>query len=584
MRPFPRAVGAVLAALLAAGGCAPASPAPTAPASAAPSTATSSTPGSASPAAGGPGSACTPATIPTPDDWSSRVWYEAFVRSFSDADGDGIGDLAGLTARLDHLNDGDPATTGDLGVTGMWLMPIAESPSYHGYDVVDYDEVERDYGTREDLDAFLAAAHERGIKVIVDLVMNHTSIDHPWFRDSAAGGKARDWYVWADENPGYLGPNGKAWHELDGRWYYGVFSARMPDLNLRNADVTGELDKVARFWLEDVGVDGFRLDAAKHLIEDGKDAQTNTPETKAWLAGFEDRLDAYAPDAVVVGEVWDPATVAASYVPDSTDLTFDFGMAQGIRLALQGGRAAPLETALSDSISAWPAGRNATFLTNHDQPRIMNELGGDVAAAKLAAFLLLTVPGTPFLYYGEEIGLTGTKPDERIRTPMPWSGDAPAAGFTTGTPWEPLQDGWETVNVAAQADDPASLLSTYRDLIRARGAVPALQHGDTLRVAGGAEAVTGWLRTSAEGTVLVVANLSDDPVDAYGLTLDGGPLCGPASARVVATVGGDPAAEPAAPVVTPEGGLEGYLPFATLPPRSGYVLALEPALAFEPAP
>ena len=187
------------------------------------------------------------------------------------------------------------------------------------------------------------------------------------------------------------------------------------------------------------------------------------------------------------------------------------------------------------------------------------------------------MPGTPFLYYGEEIGLTGTKPDERIRTPMPWTGDAPAAGFTTGTPWEPLQDGWETVNVAAQADDPASLLSTYRDLIRVRAAVPALQHGATVRVAGGAPEVTGWLSTTGDETVLAVVNLSDDPVDAYGLTLDGGPLCGSMSARVLATVGGDPAAAPAAPTVTADGGLDAWVPFATLPARSGYVLALEAA-------
>jgi alpha-amylase len=532
--------------------------------------------GSAAPVAG---SACSPVAIPPAEDWSRRVWYEVFVRSFKDADGDGIGDLAGLTAKLDHLNDGDPSTTSDLGVTGVWLMPIAASPSYHGYDVTDYEQVERDYGTRADLDAFLAAAHARGIKVIVDLVLNHTSADNPWFQASARrDGTHDDWYVWSDTNPGWLGPDGQVvWHERDERWYYAVFSEGMPDLNLRSQAVTEELDAITTFWLRDVGVDGFRLDAAKYLVEDGRGALQDTPETHAWLEAWKQRADAVQPAATVVGEVWDQPAVSGSYVPDAADLTFDFGMAQGIRLALQGGRAAPLETALGDSLSEWPPNRNATFLTNHDQTRIMTELGGDVPKAKLAAFLLLTLPGTPFVYYGEEIGLTGQKPDERIRTPMPWTGEGPAAGFTTGTPWEPLQDGWETDNVAAETAGSDTLLSTYRDLIRARGASEALQHGATVAVPGGAEGVTGWLRTSGDETLLTVVNLSDESVDGYGLRLDGGPLCGPLAATVLASVGGNAPATPAPPTVTLDGGLDAWKPFPLLPARSGYVLALAPA-------
>ena len=183
------------------------------------------------------GAACTPATTPEAHDWNDRTWYEVFVRSFADSDGDGIGDLRGLTSKLDYLNDGDPATTDDLGIGGLWLMPIAEAASYHGYDVTDYEAVERDYGTREDLDAFLAAAHERGIKVIVDLVLNHSSVDHPWFTASAAAeDDKRDWYLWEDAKPTWLGPDGQVvWHERDDDFYYGVFWEGMPDLNLRNA-------------------------------------------------------------------------------------------------------------------------------------------------------------------------------------------------------------------------------------------------------------------------------------------------------------------------------------------------------------
>jgi alpha-amylase len=568
----------VALALLAAG-CGPASPT-SSPTRSAPATSSSAPAGTGGPSpSAAAGGACTPAATPPDEDWSRRVWYEAFVRSFKDGDGDGIGDLRGLTAQLDYLNDGDPTTTDDLGITGIWLMPIADSPSYHGYDVVDYDKVEPDYGTRADLDAFLAAAHARGIKVIVDLVLNHTSSENPWFKASARrDGTHDDWYVWSDTNPGWPGPDGQVvWHELDGRWFYGLFSEDMPDLNYRTPAVTAKIDEITKFWLRDVGVDGFRLDAAKYLVEDGKGALQDTPETHAWLAAWKQQVDSIQPDATVVGEVWDQPAVSGSYVPDDTDLTFDFGMAQGIRLALQGRRAAPIETALGDSLTAWPPNRNATFLTNHDQTRIMSDLGGDVPSAKLAAFLLLTLPGTPFVYYGEEIGLTGTKPDERIRTPMPWTGSGPAAGFTSGTPWEPLQDGWETVNVAAETGDPDSLLSTYRALVRGRDASPALQRGATVAVHGGAEPVTAWLRTAGDQTVLAVVNLGDEAVTDYGLTLDDGPLCGRMDARVVETVGGDRSEDPSVPTVTTRGGLDAWKPFASLPARSGSVLTLEPA-------
>jgi len=501
------------------------------------------------------------------------------VRSFADGDGDGIGDFRGLTAKLDYLNDGDGATTDDLGVGGLWLMPVAESPSYHGYDVTDYRALEPDYGTREDFDAFLAAAHDRGIEVIVDLVMNHTSIEHPWFEESRdPAGERADWYVWEDENPRWLGPGGQvAWHDLDDRAYYGVFWSGMPDLNLRNPEVTAELEDVARFWLEDVGVDGFRLDAVKHLIEDGKDAQTNTPETLAWLAGFKESVEAVAPDALLLGEVWDPASIAGAYVPDSLDMTFDFGLATGIRVAVQNQRAAPLRTALLESQAAWPINQQASFLANHDQDRIMSQLNGDVPAARLAAFLQLTGPGAPFVYYGEEIGMTGRKPDERIRTPMQWTGEGPAAGFSTSAPWQPLAEDWQTVNVSAQTDDEESLLVAYRDLIRVRSQEVALREGATTVVDSDVEPVIGWLRTTADETLLALVNLSVEPVGSYSLDLAAGPLCGEQAATLVGTIGGDAAAAVQAPDVTEAGGVDGWSPIAELPPRSGYLIRLAAA-------
>jgi alpha-amylase len=572
-RPIPLAPLA-LACLLALGACGPATPTPSGSASSSASAASPSA--SASSAAG---SACTPATSPDGHDWNDRTWYEVFVRSFADSDGDGIGDLRGLTSKLDYLNDGDPATTDDLGIGGLWLMPIAEAASYHGYDVTDYEAVERDYGTREDLDALIAAAHERGIKVIVDLVLNHSSVDHPWFTASAASeGDKRDWYLWEDDKPSWLGPDGQVvWHERDDDFYYGVFWEGMPDLNLRNEAVTAELEDVARFWLADVGVDGFRLDAAKHLIEDGPDAQTNTPETRAWLAGFKAAADAARPDAMLIGEVWDPPSIAGAYVPDSLDLTFDFGLAGAYRLAVQNERAAPLRTAIGDS-AAWPTNQAGSFLTNHDQTRIMTELRGDPAAAKLAAFLLLTGPGTPFLYYGEEIGMTGTKPDERIRTPMRWTPDPSTAGFTSGTPWEALsEDDAATVNVDAQTADTSSLLTAYRDLIRVRNGQEALRNGSTTMLDADVEPVAAWLRTTADSTVLVIANLSDEPVAGYSLSLADGPLCGPVVGTLLGTVGGDPGALVSPPQLSAEGGVSGWTPIAELAPRSGYLVELSAA-------
>ena len=520
-----------------------------------------------------------PAAGPTTpgDAWDARTFYEIFVRSFSDSNGDGIGDLPGLTAKLDYLNDGDPATTDDLGVTGIWLMPVAESISYHGYDVTEYTAIERDYGDQSTFRQLVAAAHERGIAVIVDFVINHTSRDHHWFQDALAGGEHRDWYIWSDTNPGWpaiAGPN--PWHETaDGDYYYGAFWEGMPDLNLRNPEVTAELQRIAGVWLDDLGVDGFRIDAAKHLIETDGAHQANTQETLDWLADFTAAIHASHPDALVLGEVFDIATLAGRYVPESLDLTFDFGLSGGFRQALQQGRAAPLRTALSETLTAWPAGRQAPFLTNHDQDRIMSQLNGDMEAATLAAGMLLTSPGVPFLYYGEEIGMTGRKPDERIRTPMPWTAETPGAGFSTATPWQPLADDPETANVQLQAADPGSLLSVYRDAIHFRAASPALTEGATFVVDGGAEPVIGWIRATVSERLLIVVNVGTQPVIEYGLTLNEGPLCGVTSAELVGRLGTGSELMPGEPIqITAGGGLDAAKPLGALDPRSGYVFEL----------
>lgn len=578
-----RALAVLVATVLGAGAaaCEPASPAsPGASAAASPGP---SAGGSIGPSAAASAAACAnaplPGTDPPPGDpaWAHRVWYEIFVRSFADGDGDGVGDLAGLTQRLDDLNDGDPATTDDLGITGIWLMPVAAAASYHGYDVTDYRAIEPDYGDAADFEAFIEAAHERGILVIVDFVINHTSRDHPWFREALDGGPKRDWYIWSDADPGWpavAGPD--PWHEAgDAGFYYGAFWEGMPDLDLRNPEVAAEIEAIADFWLDDLGVDGFRIDAAKHLVETDGDHQTNTPESLAFLRELTDAIHAGHPDALVLSEVYDIALHAGSYVPASSDLTFDFGLASAMINALQQERTGLMVTALRERARYWPRNRAASFLSNHDQNRVMSQLDGDAAAAKLAAFMLLTAPGIPFVYYGEEIGMEGVKPDERIRTPMQWTGEAPAAGFSTAQPWQPLAAGWEEVNVADQADDPDSLLATYRRAIALRSSTHALDRGATVVVNGGADPVIGWLRVTADEALLVVVNTSDEPATDYGLSLEEGPLCGVTGAELVAAFpdGGDDAL-PAPPEVTSDGGLEAYRPYGELAPRAGYVLRL----------
>jgi alpha-amylase len=512
-----------------------------------------------------------PAIAPLVPWWADRVFYEVFVRSFADSDGDGIGDLRGLTQRLDYLNDGDPATTDDLGVTALWLMPVAESPSYHGYDVVDYRAVEADYGTADDFKALVAAADERGIAVVVDFVVNHSSRDHPWFQEARTrGSQHEDWYVWADERPAVArSDGGRVWHPDGDRFYYGYFWEGMPDLNLENPEVTAELASIGEFWLDEMGVAGFRIDAARHLIEDGRQLE-NTDATFDWLADFRGRLKTAKPEALVLGEVWDASSMSSRYVQDGAlDLTFDFGLASATFLSLRSGDAGSLRASQREVAELYPPGGLATFLTNHDQNRIMSELDGDVDAARAAATILLTGAGTPFIYYGEELGLTGRKPDERIRTPMRWDTSEPAAGFSAAAPWQPLGDDPPGTDVASEAADPASLLSAYRSLVGLRTAHRALAIGEQIPVDADAPSVVAYLRHLPGQTLLVVANLADEAIDAPTLSLDAGPLCGAPQARVVYGSG-----EASHPAVGATGGFDGYVPVPRLGPREAIVLEL----------
>jgi alpha-amylase len=506
-----------------------------------------------------------PPTAPQPW-WVDTTFYEVFVRSFADSNGDGIGDLDGLTAHLDYLHD--------LGVGALWLMPVAASPSYHGYDVTSYTKVEPDYGTAAAFRRLVSAAHDRGIKVVVDFEANHTSDQHPWFVDALAGGPHHDWYVWSDTDPGWPNPigGGDPWHASKAGFYYGVFSDAMPDLNLRNPDVTAALDSAAAFWLDQMGVDGLRIDAARHLIEDGPNAQVNTPETHAWLQAFREAVHADRPDSLVIGEVYDAERTSAGYVSDgSLDMSFDFEIGPAIASAVSHGDGGSLAYVEADLAKNFADGGAGIFLSNHDQARIMTQLRGDAAEAAQAAATLLTLPGTPFVYYGEELGMTGDKPDERIRTPFPWTADGPGYGFTSGTPWEAFGDGAAAANVATESADPTSLLNTYRALIALRNANPALADGSFTPVRTSDSHVVASVRSDGSERLLVVQNIGPDPVASVSLSLTAGPLCGSGATLVYASA---PGLTVAPPTITSTGGLADYVPAPSLAGRSTLVISL----------
>jgi glycosidase len=485
----------------------------------------------ASAARPGPSPATVPAAAPPAlQTWANgAVFYEVFVRSFQDSNGDGKGDLQGLISRLDYLNDGDPQTTGDLGIDAIWLMPVFASPSYHGYDTIDYERINPDYGSGEDFERLCAEAHRRGIRVVVDLVLNHTGAGHPWFVDSASSPRSRhrDWYVWSPVELAWgqpWNPAGRTWHAKNGAWYYGLFWAGMPDLNFRNPEVRAEAARLARLWLSR-GVDGFRLDATRHLIETGpgETGQNDTPETHAFLKEFAAQVRAARPDAVLIGENWTETPRIAPYygstatVPggDELPLNFDFPLARRLVEGVRDGDAARIGEKLLEIQRTYPPGAtDVPFLTNHDQRRVASELGGDLGMLRAAAALLLTLPGSPFLYYGEEVGMENGPggEDEAKRTPMAWDG-TPLAGFTTGRPWHGFAPGRERANVAAQSRDPSSLLSRYRDLIRVRHASAALTRGD-FRLLKAEGALLVFQRSAGAERVLVAQNLGTAAITA----------------------------------------------------------------------
>jgi glycosidase len=517
----------------------------------------------------------TPTEVPqtTGPWWTHTVFYQIFVRSFQDSDGDGIGDFQGVIDRLDYLNDGDPQTTDDLGITAIWLMPINPSPSYHGYDVTDYYDVNSDYGTLDDFKRLLEAAHARGISVIMDFVMNHSSTQHPWFIEAQdPASPYHDWYVWSAEDPGFRGPDGQqVWHKAgNGLYYYALFWDQMPDLNYRTPAVGEEFEKIAQFWLTDVGVDGFRIDGAKHLIEEGE-KQASTDATHAFFKDFYQFYKSVDPEAMAVGEVWSNSFEVVRYVKsDELDLVFNFDLARSILERINAADGAGLANTIGFETKLFPPGEMATFLTNHDQNRVMTVLMGDTAKAKLAATLLFTIPGVPFLYYGEEIGMTGQGDHMNIRTPMQWSPES-GAGFTTGSAWNYIKPGYDQKNVETLAATPSSLLNHYKNLIHLRQGSVALMQGELVMLTSGDSSVLAFMRVAKNENLLVVFNLADSDQADYSLSLASSALRG--SYRLETLLGEAQAADL---TFSEQGGFEDYQPLPSLPPSSGMIFRLVP--------
>ena len=428
------------------------------------------------------------------------TWYQVFVYSFYDSDGDGIGDLNGVRLGLDYIHS--------MGFDGIWLSPIHPSCTYHKYNVRDYFAIDPEYGTMEDFDALIEAADALGIKVILDLVINHTDLDHPWFTERP------DFYNIADERG-----HGN-WEQLpDGRWYECQFWGRMPDLDLENPELRAELEKVFEFWLGR-GVHGFRLDAVKDYCGN----VGNNIEILTWINEAVKRIN---PDAYLVGEVWETTSALYVYYASGIDSFFSFPFAgsNGIIARLMLGQGGTLDGFLLQTALALESARehnpdatNAPFFTNHDMARAAGFLRRDANLIKTAWGLSLTQPGDAFVYYGEELGMSGSGRDENFRAPMFWTDEAGALGMTAGPP-EMGDISHSFPPAVQQVGDPDSIYSYIRDAVRLRRAYPHIGRGtfEVMDVGGGA--VAGAVLRAWQGSEIVVAyNISDEPVT---LTLPG---------------------------------------------------------------
>ncbi|MBV9928707.1 MAG: alpha-glucosidase [Acidobacteria bacterium] len=492
-----------------------------------------------------------------PQWWKHAVFYEIYPRSFKDSNGDGVGDLNGITSELDYL--------AKLGVDAVWITPFYPSPQVDfGYDVSDYENVDPQFGTLADFDRLVKEAHTRHIRVVIDFVLNHTSDQHPFFKESRASktNPKRDWYVWRDPKPDGARPNNwsssfgpVAWtlDEKTGQFYYHYFYPQQPELNWRNPAVERRMFETVRFWLRR-GADGFRLDAVNYLFEDPslrdnpvlpelrpgtttgehlqeKKYNRDLPEVQDVMVRLRAFNDSVNPESVLIGEAYVPKweELMRYYGPSDNGVHLPFNFFLIMEPARSKLDANVFRSVIAASENALKGRWTTYVLSNHDNPRHYDRYGdgrNNDAIAKLTATMLLTLRGSPFLYYGEEIGMVTTEPKtidevrdpvgrrywpankgrDGERTPMQWDATA-NAGFTRGTPWLPVPPSARERNVAAEARDPNSVLNFYRQLIALRRRSPALLDGDYASI-GTDPHVYAYRRRARGQTVIVVLNMS----------------------------------------------------------------------------
>lgn len=446
-----------------------------------------------------------------PPDWSTQgVMYEIFVRSFFDSDGDGIGDIRGLIRKLDYLNDGDSDTDDDLGISVIWLMPVFESPSYHGYDVSDYYQINPDYGTKDDFFELVREAKKRGIKIVTDLVLNHCSSQHPYFQDAYGNPESpySDWFYFTNESQ----TRAHNWYFRDNPYERGMLKPFMPALNVNNPEVQEYLIETAKYWLKpceaddcNSGIDGFRLDYVKG------------PPHEFWQL-FRQEIKKFKLDALLLAEAWTGMDEIALYFEDQFDMAFDFPFQGSLLAAITSGTSREFVSLVEYQQNILPqqAVMNR-FINNHDMNRIFTQITDD--QAYLALTILLTFPDMPMLYYGDELGMKGQKDpyDEGIRRPMQWYENHRGEGMTSWYPtWSETTAG---ISVQEQRDDPDSQLSLVRDLIRLRNTYPVLaegkvdfhqtytKHDDTMKEYRRAMAYTV---SDDESEILLITNLHEN--------------------------------------------------------------------------
>ncbi len=441
------------------------------------------------------------------------IVYEVFVQSFRDSNGDGIGDLQGLISKLDYIKD--------LGANAVWIMPVHPSPSYHKYDVIDYYSVHPDYGTMADMEELIAELHRRDMKLIFDLVVNHTSSLHQWFIESSSSDSNRyhDYYVWRNyksvqdeinkRTTTFDSDNITQWHvgKEEKDRYYGFFWNGMPDLNFDNPKVREEIYKIGQFWIEK-GVDGFRLDAAKHIYPDDR-----FDDTRKFWEEFTEKMSNIRPDIMIIGEVWSDPQILATLFKGLPSL-FNFELSKAIPDVINTGNVQKFMATYTTMTSVYKAADtiydDAILLCNHDMNRIRSTLHGDLVKSKLAASILLTLPGTPYIYYGEEIGMLGVKPDQNIREPFLW-GDENFNDKSWMNPVHSIPGAVEPLS--SQIDSPSSLYNHYKTWINIRKDNPVIANGALEFVQTNVQHLLAYKLSSGEEKLLVLHNLGNTPIE-----------------------------------------------------------------------